>query len=305
MLQPMKNPDLNLLYALDVLLEEGSVAGAARRLNLSAPATSRILGRIRDAFDDPIFVRSQRGLVPTPKALALQQQVRGAVELARGVFQQSQGLDLASLERTFSLRANDVFIGAYGSALRELLRQECPRCVLRFVPESDLDHDPLNQGSIDLVISSRRAFGPDIKVQRLFDTAFVGLARRGHPIFQQAPDLHSFVAHDHVTVSRRGLARGPLDDALQAHGLSRRVAYITPTFHSALFAVAESDLLLPIMPVNMLPTLERLGLPLQAFTLPVALPSVEIVQAWHPRLDNDPAHRWLRRALKHLADPAR
>ncbi|MGY4494818.1 LysR family transcriptional regulator [Pseudomonas sp. TE3610] len=300
----MKNPDLNLLYALDILLKEGSVAGAARRLNLSSPATSRILARIRDALDDPIFVRSQRGLVPTPKALAMQAQVRGAVELARGVFQQSQGLDLATLVRTFSLRANDVFIGAYGSRLRELLRQHCPRCVLRFVPESDLDHDPLNQGSIDLSISSRRAFGPDIKVQHLFETAFVGLARRGHPILEKPVDLEAFVAHEHVTVSRRGLARGPLDEALMQHGLTRRVAYITPTFHSAMFAVAESDLLLPIMPVNMLPTLERLGLALQAFELPVAVPSVEIVQAWHPRLDNDPAHRWLRRTLKHLADPA-
>lgn len=299
----MKNPDLNLLYALDILLEEGSVAGAARRLNLSSPATSRILARIRDALDDPIFVRSQRGLVPTPKALAMQQQVRGVVELARGVFQHSQGLDLANLERTFSLRANDMFIGAFGGRLRELLRQTCPRCVLRFVPESDLDQDPLNQGSIDLVIGSKRTFGPDIKVQRLFDTHFVGLVRRGHPVLEGPIDLQSFVAHDHLTVSRRGLARGPLDEALQAHGLSRRVAYITPTFHSALFALAESDLLLPIMPVNMLPTLERLGLPLQSFALPLALPSVEIVQAWHPRMDNDPAHRWLRRALKQLADP--
>ena len=114
----MQIPDLNLLVALNVLLEEGSVVGAARRMNLSAPAMSRTLTRIREVLNDPILVRSGRGLVPTPRALELREQVRGVVELAHGVFTQSQSSDLRELERTFSIRANDVFFGVYGAALR-------------------------------------------------------------------------------------------------------------------------------------------------------------------------------------------
>ena len=105
----MQIPDLNLLVALNVLLEEGSVVGAARRMNLSAPAMSRTLTRIREVLNDPILVRSGRGLVPTPRALELREQVRGVVELAHGIFTQSQNRDLRELERTFSIRANDVF----------------------------------------------------------------------------------------------------------------------------------------------------------------------------------------------------
>ena len=99
----MQIPDLNLLVALNVLLEEGSVVGAARRMNLSAPAMSRTLTRIRDALNDPILVRSGRGLVPTPRALELREQVRGVVELAHGVFTQSQDSDLRLLERAHRL----------------------------------------------------------------------------------------------------------------------------------------------------------------------------------------------------------
>lgn len=296
----MNTPDLNLLVALHYLIEEGSVTGAARRMNVSAPAMSRTLSRIRSVFGDPILVRSQRGMVATPKALQVQDQVRGIVELAQGFFAQTQGFDLKTLKRTFSIRANDLFIGAYGVKLVELFKQHSPHAVLRLVSESDLDQDPLNAGSIDLAVSSMQKFGADIKVQNLFDTSFVGLARENHPIFDDAITVQRLVAFDHISVSRRGRARGPLDDVLAEQSLTRNVTFITPTFHSALFALAASDLILPVMPTLMLDTFDKLGLKLRPFTLPVPVTTVTIVQAWHPRLDNDEAHRWLRRTLKEL-----
>ena len=133
----MKLPDLNLLVALDILLEEGSAVAAARRMNLSAPAMSRTLARIRDAIGDPVFVRSGRGLAPTPRALELREQVRGVVEQAHAIFTSGREVDLRTLERTFSLCANDVFVGAYGGKLRDLLAVHAPHTVLRFVPEGD------------------------------------------------------------------------------------------------------------------------------------------------------------------------
>lgn len=296
----MKTPDLNLLVSLNCLIEECSVAGAARRMNLSAPAMSRTLARIREVMEDPILVRSQRGMIPTPKALQIQEQVRGIVELAQGFFVQSQGFDLSTMSRTFSIRANDVFVGAYGVKLAEILNEQAPNSVLRFVAESDLEVDPLNAGSIDLVIGSSRKFGADIKVQNLFSCPFVGIARVDHPIFDEEINPERFASFDHISVSRRGRSQGPIDVALAELSLTRRVSYIIPTFHAALFALSDSDLVLPVMPVPMLERVSQLGLKLRTFTLPIPTTSVMIVQAWHPRLEHDEAHRWLRRTLKVL-----
>jgi DNA-binding transcriptional LysR family regulator len=291
-------PDLNLLIAFDVLLEEGSAASAARRLNVSAPAMSRILARIREAFGDPILVRSGRGLTPTPRALELHEQVRAVVEQAHAVFTTGRQIDLFRLERTFNLRANDVFIGAFSSKLRELMDRYAPLTVLRFVSESDVDDRALEEGRIDLHINAGRNFSADTKVQHLFRTGFVGLVRNGHPILDLPVDASRFASYEHISVSRRGRATGPIDDMLGAMGLARRVSLVTPNFHSAIFALADSDMVLPLMPTSMMDSVRRLGLNVSTFDLPLVLEPVDIVQAWHPRLDNDSAHRWLRRMLK-------
>ncbi|KVQ11178.1 hypothetical protein WM08_00730 [Burkholderia ubonensis] len=144
--------NLNLLISLDALLEEGSVAGAARRMNLSPPAMSRTLARIRETVGDPIFVQGGRKMVPTPRAL----------------------------DRQFSVRATDVFVGVYSSQLLE----EMARAMVRFMPEADdVDDDALRSGRIDLFISASRRLGQEIRVRPLFTTKFVGLARSGHSIF--------------------------------------------------------------------------------------------------------------------------
>jgi len=292
-------PDMNLLVALDALLDEGSVVGAARRMNLSPAAMSRTLTRIRSAVGDPILVRAGRGLVPTPKALALRNQVRSVVEQATQVFFSGDEVDLTTLERCYSLRANDVFVAAFGAQLLETMREKAPRTVLRFVPEGEGEDDALREGRIDLYISATRNLGPEIKVQSLFTTTFVGLARVDHPIFQEEITPKRFASYAQVSVSRRGRATGPIDTALAGMGLQRRVALITPSFHSAMFALPDSDLLLP-MPEHVLWSVSRLGLPLRSFRIPMALETVMIMQAWHPRFDNDSAHRWMRQTLKEI-----
>ena len=297
-------PDLNLLLALDVLIDECSVVGAARRMNLSAPAMSRTLGRIREAVGDPVLVRSGRGLAPTPRALQLREQVREVIEQAHLVFNAGREVDMLTLERTFNIRANDVFVGTYGGRMRELFQAQAPRAVLRFVPEGDGDDDAMQQGRIDLHISTAGRHGADTKVQNLFSTSFFGAAREGHPIFDAEITAERFAAFDHIAVSRRGVSYGPIDEELATLGLVRRVAQIMPTFHSAIFAAADSDLILPQMPSVMLGRLERLGVPLRLFELPIPVRSVIVVQAWHARLDSDLAHRWLRRSIKHMCDVA-
>lgn len=294
----MKMPDLNLLVALDILLEEGSVVGAAQRMHLSAPAMSRTLSRLRAAIGDPVLVRAGRGLAPTPRALELREQVRALIEQAHAVFFAGREIDLSTLERTFSIRANDVFVGAYGGQLREAIRRDAPNTVLRFVSEGDTEDGALREGRIDLYISSTRDFGADIKVQELFRNSFVGLARADHPIFDAPIDPARLVSYDHISVSRRGRAYGPAAAQLAELRLQQRVALIAPNFHSAIFALADSDLVAPLMPRAMLHNIERLGMRLRHFEIPLPLTPVTIVQAWHPRLDNDQAHRWLRQTIK-------
>lgn len=296
----MEHPDLNLLLALDVLLEEGSVVGAARRMNLSTAAMSRTLGRIREAMGDPMFVLAGRKLVPTPRALAIREQVRVAVEHATRAFAPAAESDLKTVERRFNVRANDAFFGIYAGRLLEAMAHAMPRSVLRFSPEEDnADVDALRSGRIDLLISASLKLGPEIRVQPLFTTTFVGIAREGHPIFQEAITPQQLTRWSHVVISRRGKSSGPIDAALQAQGLQRHVALIVPTPSAALFTLHDSDLLLP-MPEQLARSAHAAGLRIRIFELPMTLDTVQLTQAWQPRFQTDVAHQWLHRTILEL-----
>lgn len=295
----MQSPDLNLLFALDVLLEEGSVVGAARRMNLSAPAMSRTLARIREAIGDPVFVKVGRKMVPTPRALALREPVRDAVTGARQLLLPEPDVNLATLERSFTLHANDVFVSAFGQILLERVRAEAPHVLLRFSPESRTEDTVLDDGTVDLYISAMRPMGGDVHLQPLFTTKFVGLAREGHPIFDDEITPERFASYDQISVSRRGRRTGPIDTALQALGLARRVSLVVPTFHSGVFMLGSSDLVLPV-PEHVVWAVQRMGIGARAFALPLVLETVVIVQGWHPRFRNDGAHQWLRRVVREV-----
>lgn len=302
----MARPDLNLLLALDVLLDEGSVVGAARRMHLSPPAMSRTLSRIREELGDPVFVQVGRKLVPTAKALAMREQVRQVVEQASRVFAAGTEVDLRSLDRRFNVRATDEFVSVHLGRLLDAMAREMPRAMLRFSPEEDdVDEEALRSGRIDLFISASRKLRPEIRVQSLFTTTFVGVARADHPIFGGEITAESLTRWEHVNVSRRGKAVGPIDTALEAQGLRRHVALVVPSPYSALFTLQDSDLLLPL-PRLLARSALAAGLRIRLFELPMPLETVLLTQAWHPRLDEDPAHRWLRQTIHALCseDPA-
>ncbi|WP_395757666.1 LysR family transcriptional regulator [Achromobacter sp. EB05] len=298
----MSRPDLNLLLALDALLDEGSVIGAARRMHLSAPAMSRTLGRIREALGDPVFVQVGRRLIPTPKALAMREQVRLAVEQASQVFAADAEIDLKSLDRRFSVRATDEFVSIHLGHLLDAMARDMPRAMLRFSPEEDdVDEEALRSGRIDLFISASRKLGPEIRVQALFTTTFVGVARVNHPIFDEEITPERLTRWEHINVSRRGKAAGPVDAALEAQGLRRHVALVLPNPYTALFALQDSDLLLPL-PRHLASTALSAGLRIRVFDLPTPLETVLLTQAWHPRLEGDPAHQWLRQTIHTLCN---
>ena len=177
----MVHPDLNLLVTLEVLLAEGSVARAARRLRLSPSAMSRALARLRDATGDPLLVRAGRGLVPTPRALELRERVGPLVQEADAILRPAEALDVKRLVRTFSIRASDGFVDAFGPELIARLQAEAPGVRLRFVQKPDKNSTSLRDGSIDLetgVIGPGQS--PELRATALFSDRFIGAVRPGH-----------------------------------------------------------------------------------------------------------------------------
>ena len=232
----MSDPDFNLLVALDILLAEASVAGAARRLNLSASAMSRTLSRLREVTGDPILVRAGRNMVLTPWAEASRDRARNAVQEARAVLQPSmETLRLESLARIFTIRANDGFVVAFGPALIAAVAEAAPDVCIRFAPKPEKTSRYLREGLVDLEIGVQSNMGPEIRLQRLFQDRFVGAVRKTHPL-ASLPEISvkDYVAWGHVVAAPNGSLHGFVDDALAESGLSRKVASVVPGFPTAL-----------------------------------------------------------------------
>lgn len=291
----MNHPDLNLLVALDTLLAEGSVARAARRLHLSPSAMSRTLARLREATGDPLLVRAGRGVVPSPRALALREQVRRVVHDAEAVLRPVDVVDLARLTRTYTLRTSEGFVETFGPALIARTRHDAPRVTLRFVQKPDKDSTALREGTADLetgVVGTRS--GPEIRAQALFRDRVVGVVRAGHPLAQEEVPPARFAAAQHVRVFRQGAEVEQVDEALESLGLAREVAVVVDGFAKAIAIARASDL------VACVPERHTAGLRmgLHAFALPVPVTEITVSLLWHPRMEADPAHRWLRDCVR-------
>ena len=291
----MAGPNLNLLIVLDALLAEGSVAKAARRLRLSASAMSRALARLRNSTGDPLLVRAGRGLVPTPRAIELREKVHQLVQESAAVLRPADTLKLDQLKRTFTLRSSEGFVENFGPALIARVQKEAPGVRLRFTQKPDKDSEPLREGSVDLetgVVGERT--GPELRVQALFRDRFVGVVRPGHALSKGKVTAARYADAKHVLVSRRGLERSDIDDALERQGLKRDVVSIVGGFSAALALARASDLVASVPEQHS----RKLRSGMHIFPLPLSLPEITISLMWHPRLEADAAHRWLRRCVR-------
>ncbi|KRP48013.1 DNA-binding transcriptional regulator, LysR family [Pseudomonas libanensis] len=292
--------DFNLLITLDVLLAEGSVARAAKRLRLSPSAMSRALARLRAATGDPLLVRAGRGLVPTPRALQLREQVSQLVQDAYAVLRPAHSLDLSEVMRTFTLRTSEEFVESFGPALLARIAREAPGVRLRFVNKSDKDSTLLREGGVDLETGVVDAdASPEVLTQALFRDRLVGVVRDGHALSRGKVSAARFAQGQHVYVSRRGQERGQIDAALQALGLVRQVSTVVAGFNTAIALARETDLIASV-PERYI-TVPLRGL--HCFELPVRLPTFTVAMLWHPRQDADLAHRWLRGCLREVCGP--
>lgn len=283
--------DLNLLTALDALLEEGSVMGAAERLHLSSPALSRALGRIRRLTGDEILVRTGHTMTPTPYALSVREQVSDIVRQAQTVLAPNRELELDELERTFTLRAHDALTMTLAPSLLTAIADRAPRVRLRFLTETAVDTDDLRHGRVDLEVGADLPRLPEFSSQVIGRDRLVVVMRRDHPCAGRL-DLAAYAAQPHILISRRGRLVDPIDDFLATQGLHRRVLAAIGTSAGAMNVISSSMCLLTAPEAMCRPLIDAFDLITEALPAPVRQPA--IICSWHQRYDADPPHVWLR-----------
>ncbi|MEU7629333.1 LysR family transcriptional regulator [Nocardia sp. NPDC049220] len=284
--------DMNLLVALDALLDSNSVTLAAERLHTSPPAMSRTLARLRRVLGDPLLVRAGRSLVPTPRALELRYEVSALVEQGRTLLAPRETSDLAALKRTFAVQAGDMVLTELAAPLLSAVRAQAPRVALRFLPDALEGTAALRDGRVDLEVGVIDHTDPETTVRRVLADQMIGVAAADHPLVTDRVTVAAYAAARHLSIARNGRAHGPIDDRLALHGRTRRVVATVPNLTSALFAVRGTDLVCPVPALLSASALPALGL--CTFEIPLPLPEVAIGMAWHPRNTADNGHRWLR-----------
>ncbi|MFI6041799.1 LysR family transcriptional regulator [Nocardia sp. NPDC051321] len=295
--------DANLALALDALLAEHSVTRAAERLHTSPAAMSRTLARLRRILQDPLLVRAGQTMVPTPRAEALRDEAAAVVRSLGALLSPGTGVDPAELNSTFTLEAADLVGAALVPRLLQLAQQEAPGVAFRLRAEELEAGSALRDGRIDLEVGSIDHVDPETRVEELADLRMVAAVRRGHPLTEQALTPARFAAAKHVAVSRRGRFTGPLDTALAEHNLRRRVSIVLPSHLAAMTLAARSDFvcLVPAALPGAAPsplTDDATALGLHLLDIPLALPTLTMSMAWHPRHTADGAHHWLRNAVR-------
>ncbi len=298
----MKDVDLNLLIALEALLAERNVTHAARRLGISQPALSSRLARLRDQFGDPLFVPAQRGIIPTDRALALQEPLRVALDQLRSVVMEQAVFDPANSEATINIAVTDYVQVTVILPLFAALRQEAPglRLGLRQLDREKLPAQ-MERGDIDLAMLTPSAAPETLRMRRLFDETYVVIMRKGHPAGPDPLNLETFCELDQIIASPRGNGFfGQTDIALEALGHKRRVVMGVANFLVLPEIVAASDLV-AVVPRRLV--VDRS----EGFWItepPLHIPAFSIAMVWHERTHLAPEHRWFRDRL-HLFENTR
>ena len=291
--------DLNLLRVFDAIATEGSVTIAGERIGLSQPAMSNALARLRALFDDPLFVRTPRGMRPTPFAQQLAQPVREALRLIQGALQQHAGFDPRGSGNTFRFSMSDIGEMVFLPGLLERVKRDAPGVKIEVVriPIKDV-HAALEAGDIDLAVGFLPGLTTGMRQQPLFREHYVCMLRADHPLIGATISAKQFRAAAHVLVSYAGTGHQVIDETFAAEGLSARIAARVPHFLVVPMILARTDLIVTV-PSRVAAVFAQEG-NFKVLPLPLRMPSFEVRLHWHQRYHQDPANRWLRGVMAEL-----
>jgi DNA-binding transcriptional LysR family regulator len=290
--------DLNLFRVLEAIHTQGGISGAARSLHVSQPAVSHALRRLRDAFDDHLFVRQGNRMQPTELTRRILPDVQAHLRGLGGLLHSTQVFEPATLEMTFSVGVRDVLEAITFPSLMQQLSQTAPGVAItsRRVPRESLERE-LTSGGLDLAIERKTRLGPRIRSIKLAEESLAVVMRRPEkPAAARKPGMAAYLGARHVVVTLGSEAGDPLDRILAEHGVERRVALRCQHYFAAAQVVSQTDALLT-MPRTYARELARV-LPLAVHEPPFPVPALEIMMYWHADRDADPAHSWLREMVR-------
>ncbi|APV52585.1 hypothetical protein BWI17_21045 [Betaproteobacteria bacterium GR16-43] len=293
----MARLDLNLLVVFDMLLRKQSVSRAAEALNMSQPAASAALNRLRATFEDPLFIRSSRGIQPTPRALQLAEPLQSVLDRIKNDMLQQSKFDPASAKRRFVFNMVDVGELVFLPRLLKHFRASAPNADIVTVstPPDQLEA-ALQVGDVDLAVGYFRGFqSASLYQQRLFRHAFVCAMRKDHPVVGENITRKQFLDAHHAVIHPEGKSHELFERALAESALARRVVLRLPHYLAIPMILAESDLIVTV-PYAVGQSFAKMG-NIKISRVPFDVPSAEVKQFWHARFQNDPANRWLRETV--------
>ncbi|QFT33523.1 Nodulation protein D 2 [Labrenzia sp. THAF82] len=294
----IRSVDLNLLVTFDALYSERSVTRAATQLSLTQPTVSGMLKRLREVFEDDLFVRTSHGIIPTPKADAIALKVNEVLEEIR-VLLAPDAFDPANSEFTVRVCGSDYLQHTIFNAFTEKVLDVAPRARVSVLPRPATGIlDQLEKGEIDLILSDRDLALPDLPARALYTDDFVCLSSYSNVKNNDELSLEQLCEHRHAFVDPTGASfRGPIDEVLAAKGMSRHVVLAVPTF-AMLIHLMKSRSLTAFIPERIARSFKH---SFARIRTPLELPYLDIVANWHPRMNRDARHLWLRETLLEVA----
>ncbi|MYM35443.1 LysR family transcriptional regulator [Duganella sp. FT50W] len=286
--------DLNLFIVLEAIYTEGSITRASQKMNLTQPAISHALKRLRDLFDDPLFERQGNVMTPTPLARSIIEPVRRALRGLEVTLTGAARFDAASSERGFSLAMRDVLEANVLPPLMAGIAREAPLATLNTLQVSRKElASELAAGTLDAAIDVLLPLPNEVRRMQLAGDQTVVLVRRGHPLIKRGKlPLETYLALEHVQTSSRRRGPGLEDVELSRQGLQRRIRLRCQHYFAACRVVSQTDLALT-MP-DRLARIVNQQFGNQILPLPLTMPSLDVYLYWHANVDNDPANTWLR-----------
>ncbi|GAA4356723.1 LysR family transcriptional regulator [Kangiella marina] len=296
-IENFRNMDLNLLLLLDVILEEKHISNAALRLNMSQPAVSRSLQRLRDMLDDPLLVRVGSGYQLTERALQIQPRLKSWLADFMCLMQPEEFVpELAKGELT--IMSMDSEVSLFLPNLWQDLQQAAPNVTMRSIGYRPDSVTLLEEGEIDFLIGDENKSLESTKYHNyhLVRHDFVMVMADSHPLSNKKVDLTTYAKQRHGLVTVTGKGQGFIDTLLHKEGLTRNVALFVPTFHLALDICSRTDLIFAMPRLVAEKDAERYGLVIKE--LPLKMPLLDIYLYWHERQHQTALHRWFRRLMR-------